>query len=62
MYKKIAKQDKQVRAEALALIIKEAKRKAFDGWESWRYDLLKAGICLCNGKSANEFEKVLDTL
>lgn len=30
--KEIGKQDKQMREQALALIIKEAKKNAFDGW------------------------------
>lgn len=58
----IAKKDKSMRDVALALIIKEAKKKAFDGWTSWRYDLLKYGICLCDEKSSGKFEKVLDML
>lgn len=60
--KEIAKQDKQMRDEALSLIIKEAKKKAFDGWTDWRYDLLKCSICLCDEKSAKKLENVLDTL
>lgn len=60
--KGIETQDKQVRDEALVLIIKEAKKKVFDGWIEWRYDLLKCGVCLCDEKSAKKLEKVLDTL
>ena len=60
--KEIEKQDKQMRDQALALIIKEAKKSVFDGWTDWRYDLLKCGICLCDEKSAKKLEKVLDTL
>lgn len=33
----IAKLDAAMRKHALSLIIKEAKKKAFDGWDSWRY-------------------------
>lgn len=55
--KEIEKQD-----QALALIIKEAKKSVFDGWTDWRYDLLKCGICLCDEKSAKKLEKILDTL
>ena len=51
-----------MRDQALALIIKEAKKSVFDGWTDWRYDLLKSGICLCDEKSAKKLEKVLDTL
>lgn len=60
--KAIEKQDKQMRDQALALIIKAAKKKVFDGWSDWRYDLLKCGICLCDEKNAKKLEKVLDTL
>ena len=60
--KEVEKQDKQMRDQALALIIKEAKKSVFDGWTDWRYDLLKCGICLCDEKSAKKLEKVLDTL
>ena len=60
--KEIEKQDKQMRDQALALIIKEAKKKVFDGWTDWRYDLLKCGICLCDEKSAKKLEKTLDAL
>lgn len=42
--KEIEKQDKQMRDQAFALIIKEAKKSVFDGWTDWRYDLLKCGI------------------
>lgn len=51
-----------MRDQALALIIKAAKKKVFDGWSDWRYDLLKCGICLCDEKNAKKLEKVLDTL
>ena len=51
-----------MRDQALALIIKEAKKSVFDGWTDWRYNLLKSGICLCDEKSAKKLEKVLDTL
>lgn len=60
--KEIEKQDKQMRDQAFALIIKEARKSVFDGWTDWRYDLLKCGICLCDEKSAKKLEKVLDTL
>lgn len=33
----IAKQDEEMKARALSLIIKESKKKIFDGWTSWRY-------------------------
>lgn len=58
--KEIAKQDKEMRDQALALIIKNAKKKVFDGWIDWRYDLLKCGICLCDKKSAKKIEKTLN--
>ena len=60
--KEIEKEDKQMRDQALALILKEAKKSVFDGWTDWRYNLLKSGICLCDEKSAKKLEKVLDTL
>lgn len=60
--KEIEKKDKQMRNQALALIIKEAKKSVFDGWTDWRYNLLKSGICLRDEKSAKKLEKVLDTL
>ena len=44
--KEIKKQDKQMRDQALTLIIKEAKKSVFDGWTDWRYDLLKCGILI----------------
>lgn len=58
---RISTQDKQIRDEALAFIIKESKKKAFDGWIEWRYELLKCGICLCDEKSATKMEKILDS-
>ena len=58
--KEIAKQDKEMRDQALALIIKNAKKKVFDGWSDWRYDLLKCGICRCDEKSAEKIEKTLE--
>lgn len=40
-------QEKQMRDKALALIIKGAKKKAFDGWMDWRYGAtFCTGICL----------------
>lgn len=42
--KEIEKQDKQMRDQAFALIIKQARKSVFDGWTDWRYDLLKCGI------------------
>lgn len=56
----IALQDIEMRTQALALIIKESKKKAFDGWDSWRYELLEKAICLCDDKMAVKLEKVLD--
>ena len=56
----IAKQDKQLRDAALGMILKEAKKKAFDGWPDWRYDLMKYAICLCDEKNAKKFENTLD--
>ena len=58
--KRISTQDKQIRDEALTFIIKESKKKAFDGWIEWRYELLRCGICLCDGESAKKMEKILD--
>lgn len=58
--KDISKQDKKIRDAALGVIKKESKKKAFDGWTDWRYDLLKCGICLCDEKSAKKLEKTLD--
>lgn len=56
----IAEQNMEMRTQALALIIKESKKKAFDGWGSWRYELLEKAICLCDDKMAVKLEKVLD--
>ena len=39
--KEIKKQDKQMTDQALSLMIKVAKRRVFDGWTHWRYDMLK---------------------
>lgn len=58
----IARQDRQIKDEALAVLLKEAKKKAFDGWTDWRYDLLKRAICLCDEKNSKKLEKVLDNL
>lgn len=60
--KEIAKQDKQMRDQALAMIIKEGRKKCFDGWTNWQYDLLKCAIRLCDEQSAKKLEKALDTL
>lgn len=57
---RISTQDKQIRDEAVAFIIKESKKKVFDGWIEWRYELLKCGICLCDEKNVNKMEKILD--
>lgn len=56
----IAKLDAAMRKHALSLIIKEAKKKAFDGWDSWRYELLGKAVCLCDEKLAVKLEKLLD--
>lgn len=56
----IAKQDISMRTRALSLIIKESKKKVFEGWTSWRYELLEKAICLCDVKMAAKLEKVLD--
>lgn len=56
----IAKLDVSGRNQALSLIIKESKKKAFDGWNDWRYELLEKSICLCDEKMAIKLEKVLD--
>lgn len=56
----IAELDMEVRTKALALIIKESKKKAFDGWTSWRYELLDKAICLCDDKMSMRLEKILD--
>ena len=53
-------QEKQVRDKALAVIIKGAKKKAFDGWSDWRYELLGCGACVCDEKSAGKLESALD--
>lgn len=58
----IVLQDQQTKDAAFAALLKEAKKKAFDGWTDWRYDLLKCSICLCDEKSAKKLEKVLDHL
>lgn len=58
----IGKRDKQMKDQALALIVKDAKKTVFDGWDNWRYDLLKCGICLCDEMNASKLEKALDTL
>lgn len=60
--KPIEKQDKQIRDKALTIIIREAKKKAFDGWPDWQYELFKCGVCLCDEKSAKKLEKALDSI
>lgn len=59
---KISKQDKQMRDKALGMIIKQAKKKAYDGWSDMRYDLLKYGICLCDDKNGVKLEKAFDNV
>ena len=54
---RISTQDKQIRDEALTFIIKKLKKKAFDGWIECRYELLRCGICLCDGESAKKWKK-----
>lgn len=56
----IAKLDTTVRNQALSLLIKESKKKTFDSWTDWRYELLEKAICLCDEKMAAKLEKVLD--
>lgn len=56
----IAKLGATMRNQALSLIIKAANKKAFDGWDSWRYELLEKAVCLCDEKSAVKLEKLLD--
>lgn len=56
----IAKETMEMRTKAFSLIIKESKKKAFEGWSSWRYELIDKAICLCDEKMAMKFEKVLD--
>lgn len=56
----IANQDAEMKTKALSLIIKESKKKAFDGWTSWRYEFLEKAICLCDDKMATKLERVLD--
>ena len=56
----IAKQDAEIKKKAFSLIIRESKKKAFDGWTSWRYELLEKSICFCDEKMAEKLEKVLD--
>lgn len=56
----IAELNVTLRNQALSLLIKESKKKAFDGWTSWRYELLEKAVCLCDEKMAVKLEKVLD--
>lgn len=56
----IATQDLEMRNAALKLILKESKKKAFDGWSSWRYELIEKSICLCDVKMSAKVEKLLD--
>ena len=49
----IAKLDAAMRKHALSLIIKEAKKKAFDGWDSWRYELLEKAVCVMRSWQQN---------
>lgn len=62
--KEIEKKDKQMRDQALALIIKEAKKRVFDGWTDWRYNLLKSGISVISNEALQTFndEKVRKAL
>ncbi len=58
----IALEDKEMRNTALKMVFKEAMKKAFDGWEGERYQLIEKGICLCDFKTAKKVEKLLDSL
>jgi len=49
----IAKLDAAMRKHALSLIIKEAKKKAFDGWDSWCYELLEKAVCVMRSWQQN---------
>ena len=58
--KEIEKQDKQMRDQALVLIIKEAKKNVFDGWTDWRFI---DGVFITEAMKMIEIEPVLrDTL
>lgn len=56
----IAMQDTEMKKRALSLMIRESKKKAFNGWTSWRYELLEKAICCCDQKMAIKLEKILD--
>lgn len=56
----IAKKDAIMRNQASSLIIKTSKKKVFEGWTSWQYELLEKTVCLCDEKMAVKLEKVLD--
>lgn len=59
----IAKSDNiEIKETAFAIILRESKKKAFDGWSHWRYDFLRKCICLTDKKKAKKLEIYLNEL
>lgn len=40
----IADSNEEEKKQALSIIIRESKKKPFDDWSDWRYELLKKSI------------------
>lgn len=56
----IADSNEEEKKQALSIIIRESKKKPFDDWSDWRYELLKKSIMLIDDKSAKSLEKALN--
>lgn len=50
------------RTECVAKLLDTVKDEAFDGWDFWRYDLLKRAAILADEQNEGEFYAVLDRL
>lgn len=49
------------RHKVLETLLKLAKKKVFDGWEHWRYEVLQSAARLTDKKSAAKLYKLLDS-
>ena len=50
------------RRKQLGSLLKTVRSSAFDGWEDWRYELLRQAARLANSKSAPQIYALLDQL
>lgn len=56
----IACSNEEEKKQAVSIIIRESKKKPYDNWSDWRYELLKKSIILIDNKSAKSLEKALN--